>query len=63
MTGTEFVVQLIAEKELLARIDAPAGSRPSEQSGPQGFDTLFCNEIASARKGLRGACSAMIFHS
>jgi hypothetical protein len=64
MTGTEFVAQLIAEnEELLARIDAPAESRPSERSDPQSFDTLFCSEIARARKGLRGAGSAMIFHS
>jgi hypothetical protein len=55
---------LIAEnEELLARIDAPAESRPSERSDPQSFDTLFCSEIARARKGLRGAGSAMIFHS
>ena len=41
MTGTEFVAQLIAEnEELLARIDAPAESRPSERSDPQSFDTL-----------------------
>jgi hypothetical protein len=41
MTGTEFVAQLIAEnEELLARIDAPAESRPSERSDPPSFDTL-----------------------
>lgn len=43
MTGTEFVAQLIAEnEELLARIDAPAESRPaaSERSDRQSFDTL-----------------------
>ena len=56
MTGTEFVAQLIAEnEELLARIDAPAESSPSERSDPQTFDTLCCDEMASARKGLRGA--------
>ena len=37
MTGTEFVAQLIAEnEELLARIDAPAESRPAASGDPTG---------------------------